>query len=208
MTSWILAEKEKLPSVWQQFFFGWYPLGIHNIIQYNLIGTGSNVIHQSYPSHHIRYFQFFRYTLLKRYFLPFNCGITYSKAQKRPKRALSLLSLYTLLANVFCFHFSAWSWGFFLLNRILWILRLFFLFFNNSFCRFMDFSLETDALSMDEDAQSQFLWFFLRFLLIVCLAQSSWLLSSRIQDTKKCLPGTFIDSKVPNRHCCLTISCS
>ena len=25
---------------------------------------------------------------------------------------------------------------------------------------------------------------------------------------KKCLPGTFIDSKVPNRHCCLTISCS
>ena len=184
MTSWILAEKEKLPSVWQQFFFGWYPLGIHNIIQYNLIGTGSNVIHQSYPSHHIRCFQFFRYTLLKRYFLPFNCGITYSKAQKRPKRALSLLSLYTLLANVFCFHFSAWSWGFFLLNRILWILRLFFLFFNNSFCRFMDLSLETDALWMDEDAQSQFLWFFLRFLLIVCLAQSSWLLSSRIQEIK------------------------
>ena len=138
MTYWILAEKEKLPSVWQQFFFGWYPLGIHNIIQYNLSGTGSNVIHQSYPSHHIRCFQFFRYTLLKRYFLPFNCGITYSKAQKRPKRALSLLSLYTLLANVFCFHFSSWSWGFFLLNRILWILRLFFLFFNNSFCRFMD----------------------------------------------------------------------
>ena len=53
MTSWILAEKEKLPSVWQQFFFGWYQLGIHNIIQYNLIGTGSNVIHQSYPSHHM-----------------------------------------------------------------------------------------------------------------------------------------------------------
>ena len=77
-------------------------------------------------------------------------------AQKRPKRALSLLSLYTLLANVFCFHFSAWSWGFFLLNRILWILRLFFLFFNNSFCRFMDLSLETDALWMDEDAQSRF----------------------------------------------------
>ena len=24
MTSWILAEKEKPPSVWQQFFFGWY----------------------------------------------------------------------------------------------------------------------------------------------------------------------------------------
>ena len=69
MTSWILAEKEKLPSVWQQFFFGWYPLGIHNIIQYNLIGTGSNVIHQSYPSHHIRCFQFFRYTLLLCHFL-------------------------------------------------------------------------------------------------------------------------------------------
>ena len=49
--------------------FGWYPLGIHNIIQYNLIGTGSNVIHQSYPSHHIRCFQFFRYTLLLCHFL-------------------------------------------------------------------------------------------------------------------------------------------
>ena len=69
MTSWILAEKEKLPSVWQQFFFGWYQLGIHNIIQYNLIGTGSNVIHQSYPSHHIRCFQFFRCTLLLCHFL-------------------------------------------------------------------------------------------------------------------------------------------
>jgi len=44
MTSWILAEKEKPPSVWQQFFFGWYPLGIHNIIQYNLIGTGKRCV--------------------------------------------------------------------------------------------------------------------------------------------------------------------
>ena len=138
MTSWILAEKEKLPSVWQQFFFGWYPLGIHNIIQYNLIGTGSNVIHQSYPSHHIRCFQFFRYTLLKRYFCPLIVVLLIAKHKIRPKRALSLLSLYTLSANVFCFHFSSWSWGFFLLNRILWILWWFFLFFNNSFGCFMN----------------------------------------------------------------------
>jgi hypothetical protein len=32
-----------------------------------------------------------------------------AKHKIRPKRALSLLSLYTLLANVFCFHFSSWS---------------------------------------------------------------------------------------------------
>ena len=115
---------------------------------------------------------------LNAIFCPLIVVLLIAKHKIRPKRALSLLSLYTLLANVFCFHFSAWSWGFFLLNRILWILRLFFLFFNNSFCRFMDLSLETDALWMDEDAQSQFLWFFLRFLLIVCLAQPSWLLSS------------------------------
>ena len=38
----------------------------------------------------------------------------------------------------------------------------------------------------------------------------SVILTPFLQDsgTKKCLPGTFIDSKVPNRHCCLTISCS
>ena len=36
------------------------------------------------------------------------------------------------------------------------------------------------------------------------------ILSPFLQDsgTKKCLSGTFIDSKVPNRHYCLTISCS
>ena len=36
------------------------------------------------------------------------------------------------------------------------------------------------------------------------------ILTPFLQDSgnKKCLPGTFIDSKVPNRHCCLTISCS
>ena len=117
-------------------------------------------------------------------FCPLIVVLLIAKHKIRPKRALSLLSLYTLLDNVFCFHFSSWSWGFFLLNRILWILRLFFLFFNNSFCRFMDLSPETDAPWMDGDAQSQFLWFFLRFLLIVCLAQSSWLLSSRIQELK------------------------
>ena len=33
------------------------------------------------------------------------------------------MSLYTLSANVFHFHFSSWSWDFFLLNRILWILQ-------------------------------------------------------------------------------------
>ena len=93
---------------------------------------------------------------LNAIFCPLIVVLLIAKHKIRPKRALSLLSLYTLSANVFCFHFSSWSWGFFLLNRILWILRLFFLFFNNSFCRFMDLSLETDALWMDEDAQSRF----------------------------------------------------
>ena len=37
----------------------------------------------------------------------------------RPKRALSLLSLYTLSTNVFCFHFSMSTHDIFLLNRIL-----------------------------------------------------------------------------------------
>ena len=38
----------------------------------------------------------------------------------------------------------------------------------------------------------------------------SVILTPFLQDSgnKKCLPGTFIDSRVPNRHCCLTISCS
>ena len=38
----------------------------------------------------------------------------------------------------------------------------------------------------------------------------SVILTPFLQDSgnKKCLSGTFIDSKVPNRHYCLTISCS
>ena len=31
---------------------------------------------------------------------------------------------------------------------------------------------------------------------------------NQIAKHKKCLPETFIVGKVPNRHCCLTISCS
>ena len=47
MTSWILAEKEKLPSTDSSFLSVGTPLGIHNVIQYNLVCTGSNVIHLS-----------------------------------------------------------------------------------------------------------------------------------------------------------------
>ena len=34
-------------------------LGIHNIVQYNLVYTGSDIIHQSDPFHHILCFQLF-----------------------------------------------------------------------------------------------------------------------------------------------------
>ena len=69
MTSWILAEKEKLPSLDSSSSSAGIRLRIYNLIQYNLVCTGSNVIHQSYPSHHIRCFQFLRYTLLSCHFL-------------------------------------------------------------------------------------------------------------------------------------------
>ena len=42
-------------------------------------------------------------------FCPLIVVLLIAKHKIRPKRALSLLSLYTLLANVFCFHFSSWS---------------------------------------------------------------------------------------------------
>ena len=44
-------------------------LSIHNIVQYNLICTGSDIIHQSDPSHHILRFQLFRHTLFSCHFL-------------------------------------------------------------------------------------------------------------------------------------------
>ena len=43
-------------------------LEIYNIIGYNLICTGSDIIHQSYPSHHILSFQFFRHALFPFHF--------------------------------------------------------------------------------------------------------------------------------------------
>ena len=69
MTSWILAEKEKLPSLDSSSSSAGIKLRVHNIIQYNFINAGSNVIHQSYPSHHIRCFQFLRCSLLSCHFL-------------------------------------------------------------------------------------------------------------------------------------------
>ena len=39
-------------------------LRIHNIVQYNLVCTGSDIIHQSDPFHHILRFQLFRHSLL------------------------------------------------------------------------------------------------------------------------------------------------
>ena len=147
---------------------------------------------------------------LNAIFCPLIVVLLIAKHKIRPKRALSLLSLYTLLDNVFCFHFSSWSWGFFLLNRILWILRLFFLFFNNSFCRFMDAQDGIIFTYYPDDYRYFTVSQFLRSMFSSDCLFGSVILTPFLQDsgTKKCLPGTFIDSKVPNRHCCLTISCS
>ena len=51
-------QKEKLPSTDSSFLSVGTPLGIHNVIQYNLVCTGSNVIHLSNPAEHIPCFQY------------------------------------------------------------------------------------------------------------------------------------------------------